>query len=89
VSLPDPLQPAKRLRQATMPTRPECHATSRLAMHGGLPHRPGYAVVPQFKPGVVRRAIALRGNQRPDHGDSALPWDDRFHDSGVVVPAMP
>ncbi len=30
-------------------------------MHGGLPHRPGYAVVPQLKPGVVRRAIALRG----------------------------
>ena len=32
-------------------------------MHGGLPHRPGYAVVPQLKPGVVRRAIALRGTR--------------------------
>jgi len=30
-------------------------------VHGGLPHRPGYAVVPQFEPGVVRRAVALRG----------------------------
>ncbi len=30
-------------------------------MHRGLPHRPGYAVVPQLEPGAVRRAIALRG----------------------------
>ena len=30
-------------------------------MHGGLPHRPGYAVVPQLEPGGTRHAIALRG----------------------------
>ena len=30
-------------------------------MRGGLPHRPGYAVVPQLEPGAVRRAMALRG----------------------------
>ena len=58
-------------------------------MHGALSHRPGYAVVPRLELGVVRLAVPLRGNQRPDHGDSALPWDDRFHESGVVVPAMP
>ena len=34
-------------------------------MHGGLPHRPGYAVVPQLEPGAVRRAIALRAER--DH----------------------
>jgi hypothetical protein len=33
-------------------------------MRGGLPHRPGYAVVPQLEPGAVRRAIALRGGCR-------------------------
>jgi hypothetical protein len=56
-------------------------------MHGGLPHRPGNAVVPQFKPGVARRAIALRGNQRPHHRDLVVPWHDRFDRSGVVVPS--
>ena len=40
-----------------------CHARSRLPMHGGLSHRPGYAVVPQLELGAVRRAIALRGKE--------------------------
>ena len=34
-------------------------------MRSGLPHRPGYAVVPQLEPGAVRRAIALRGTGYP------------------------
>ena len=43
-------------------------------MHGGLPHRPGYAVVPQLEPGVTRHAIALRGKESRDADDR----DDRF-----------
>jgi hypothetical protein len=35
-------------------------------MRGGLPHRPGYAVVPQLEPGAVRRAMALRGKESRD-----------------------
>ena len=51
-----------------------CHARSRLPIHGGLPHRPGYAVVPQLEPGAVRRAIALRGKESRDAGER----HDRF-----------
>jgi hypothetical protein len=58
-------------------------------MRGPLPRRSGYAVVPQLELGVGRLAIALRGNQRPDHSALVVRWDDCFHRSGVVVPAMP
>jgi len=42
-------------------------------MRGALSHRPGYAVVPEIELAVVRLAIPMRGNQRPDHSDSAVP----------------
>jgi hypothetical protein len=38
-------------------------------MRGGLPHRPGYAVIPKLEPGAVRRAMALRG-MRSCHGSA-------------------
>ena len=49
-------------------------------MHGGLPHRPGYAVVPELEPGAVRRAIALRGIR--SRRDRRL--GDRFYGSLVA-----
>jgi len=48
-------------------------------MHAAILHRPGYAVVPQLEPGAVRLALAMRGNQRRDRSDSAVPWHDRLH----------
>ena len=49
-------------------------------MHGGLPHRPGYAVVPQLEPGVTRHTIALRGLR----SRRTRSRDDRF-DAGADV----
>ena len=50
-------------------------------MRGGLPHRPGYAVIPGLEAGAVRRATALRG-MRSCHGsapdESFRPGTSRF-----------
>ena len=51
-------------------------------MRSGLPHRPGYAVVPQLEPGAVRRAIALRGKEWRRSGDPRPLRRDRFCDGG-------
>ena len=51
-------------------------------MRGGLPHRPGYAVVPELEPGAVPRAMALRGEQWRRSGDLRPPRRDRFYDGG-------
>ena len=47
-------------------------------MRGGLPHRPGYAVVPQLEPGAGRRAMALRGEERRRNGGRGPLRDYRF-----------
>jgi hypothetical protein len=51
-------------------------------MRGGLPHRPGYAVVPELEPGAVRRAMALRGK----HASSRRPADCSFDVSRASHP---
>jgi hypothetical protein len=54
-------------------------------MRGGLPHRPGYAVVPQLEPGAVRRAMALRGKEWRESEDGRPLWRrDRFETAALT-----
>ena len=53
-------------------------------MRGGLPHRPGYAVVPQLEPGAVRRAMALRGKEWRRGADPRPLRRDRFETAALT-----
>jgi hypothetical protein len=72
--------------------------TTRLAAPGGRLHRPGdpragprdAAVTGRTTASVGHRTAASRGETNGRTAPTqAVPWHDRFHHSGVVVPAMP
>jgi hypothetical protein len=77
---------------------PERTRTRRLAVRGGRLHRPGDPRAGPRDADVTRRATAsVRHRTAASRGETngrtaptqAVPWHDRFHHSGVVVPAMP
>jgi hypothetical protein len=72
--------------------------TTRLAARGGRLHRPGDPragprdadVTGRATASVWHRTAASRGETSGRTAPTqAVPWHDRFHHSGVVVPAMP